>query len=313
MPDGVDDAAARWALRHPIAPPDQAAFDAWLAHDARHAGALLRAMAALSLVDRAIEPETQPAAAPPSLFGRRRILGGTLGAMAASIVGVIGWRQLVTHRVRTAQGEIRRLPLADGSVVTINTDSALRVAFAGHTRQVMLDRGQAWFQVAKDRTRPFVVDAGIAKARAIGTAFAVRRSEAWVEILVTEGVVAAWPTDADGTVTILEAGQFARFRTSALEPMTGTAPEAIDRSLAWRSGEIAFEDETVAAAVEQFNRYNHQKLVIVDPAIGRERLVGLFHLDKPSDFAATLARTYQLDVTTTPTEIRLSVKKTALP
>ncbi|WP_448663877.1 FecR family protein [Sphingomonas sp. CJ20] len=310
MSDRIEDMAARWALRHPLDATGRAALDAWLASDPRHQGALLRAMAGLSAVGRALAPApeaAEPEAAPR--FGRRRLFAGMAGAIAASVAGMVGWQYLAVERVSTARGEIRRLPLADGSVATINTESTLRVDFASDTRRVALDRGQAWFQVAKDRTRPFVVDAGIAQARAVGTAFSVERRDDGVEIAVTEGVVAVWPTDADGAMTILEAGQFARFRPGAVTPVKGSAPAAITRALAWRGGEIALENETVASAVDQFNRYNRQQLVIVDPQLAGKRLVGLFQIDKPGDFAATLAASLDVAVTTTPTEIRLDRKK----
>jgi transmembrane sensor len=298
-----DDEAAAWALRHPLDPAGERALDAWLARDPHHAGALLRAMAALSAVDRAVAEERP--AAPEQTATRRRLLIGMSGALAASVAGLVGWRHVAGERVTTARGEIRRLPLADGSVATINSDSALRVVLASDQRRVALDQGQAWFQVAKDRARPFVVDAGIAQARAVGTAFSVERSEGAVEIAVTEGVVAVWPSAAGGAMTILHAGQYARFRSDVAAPATGTAPAAIERALAWRGGEIALENETVASAVAQFNRYNRRQLVIADPALGRERLIGLFQLDRPEDFAASLAASLDVTVTSGPAEIRL--------
>lgn len=314
MPDRVEEAAAAWALRHPLDADSHAACDDWLARDPRHAGALLRAMAALSVIDRAVAPQVDPARpAAPIFHARRRLLAGMVGAMAASVAGAIGWRHLAGERVSTSRGEIRRLPLADGSVATINTDSALRVVLGSDSRRVSLDRGQAWFQVAKDRTRPFVVDAGIAQARAVGTAFSVERREDGVEIAVTEGTVAVWPSGAGGAMMILGAGQYARFRPGAAAPATGTAPAAIARALAWRGGEIALENETVAAAVAQFNRYNRQQLVVTDPGLGNERLIGLFQIDKPGDFAATLSASLDVAATVTPTEIRLARKKTPLP
>jgi transmembrane sensor len=310
VPDRFDEAAA-WALKHPLDQEGQAALERWLALDPRHPGALLRAMAGLSLVDSAITPEVRDRG--PVAWPRRRVVAGMAGALAASFAGVIGWRGIMGERVRTARGEIRRLPLSDGSIATIDTDSALSLAFADDSRRISLDHGQAWFQVAKDRTRPFVVDAGIAQARAIGTAFSVERRDNGVDVAVTEGVVAVWPSSARGEVTILQAGQFAQFRPGAQAPTTGTAPAAIARTLAWRSGEIALENETVATAVVRFNRYNRRQVVLVDPAVGNERLVGLFQIDRPEDFAATLAATLDVAVTTTPEEIRLAKKTSALP
>ena len=251
--------------------------------------------------------------APRPALSRRWLLAGTGGAIAAATAGVIGWPMPIGERIETARGEIRRLPLADGSVATIDTSSELRVVMARDTRRITLGKGQAWFEVAKDRARPFLVDAGIAQVRAVGTAFSVRRTDAGVQVAVTEGKVAVWASDAGGTMAILEAGQFATFRRGDAAPVTGTAPAAIERSLAWRDGEIALENETLASAAAQFNRYNRQQLVVADPSLASERLVGLFQIDKPDVFAGTLAASLDVTVTTTPDEIRLARKKSAQP
>lgn len=321
MRDHAEEAAA-WALRHPLDAAGRAELEAWLAQDRRHAGALLRAQAGLSAIDRAVAGGTVAAGAPidvarplppPTAPTRRWLLAGAGGAMAAGIAGIVAWPHLMVERVTTARGEIRRLPLADGSVATIDTSSSLRVAMADDSRRIALQEGQAWFQVAKDRKRPFVVDAGIAQVRAVGTAFSVRRTDSGVRVAVTEGRVAAWATDSGGTMTILEAGQYATFRPGAAAPEIATEPAAIERSLAWRSGEISLENETLGSAVEQFNRYNRQQLVIADPDLASARLVGLFQIDRPADFAATLSASLDVAVTTTPGEIRLARKKNPLP
>lgn len=315
MHDPAEQAAAEWALRHPLDAAGRAELEAWLAQDPRHAGALLRAQAGLSLIGHALadrsaggaapEPRLAPAPAPT----RRWLLAGAGGMAAAAVAGIIGWPWPAGERVATARGEIRRLPLADGSVATIDTGSELRVVMASDSRRIALRKGQAWFQVARDRKRPFVVDAGIAQARAVGTAFAVRRTGRGVQVAVTEGTVAVWATESSGAMTILHAGQFATFRPGAAAPETGTAPARIERALAWRGGEISLENETLGSAVAQFNRYNRRQLVIVDPSLNGERLVGLFQIDSPDVFAETLAATIDVEIETTPTQIRLSRKK----
>lgn len=317
MHNPIEEAAAAWAMRHPLNPNEQAQLERWLAADRRHAGALLRAQAGLSVADKVIAPDRH---APARVDGgadrdrrsRRWFLGATAG-IAATIAAIVASPVLLGERIATTRGEIRRLPLADGSVATIDADSALRVVLDQDSRRIALLHGQAWFQVAKDRDRPFIVDAGLAQARAVGTAFAVHRTDAGVRISVTEGRVAVWPSEADGAMTILEAGQFAVFRTSEAPPVTSTAPAVIERSLAWRSGEISLENETLSEAVAQFNRYNSQQLVIADPTLGRERLVGLFRIDSPDVFAETLAASLDVSVEITPSQIRLSRKKSERP
>ncbi|WP_010545679.1 FecR family protein [Sphingomonas elodea] len=307
MSDRVEDEAARWALRHPLDAAGQQALEGWLAADRRHAGALLRAQAALSVIDESLAPEAP--ARPMVRPSRRWLLGAAGGGLAASFAAIIGLPRLWGERLATAKGEIRRLPLSDGSIAALDTDSSVRVLLSKDSRQIALDRGQAWFQVAKDRRRPFVVDAGIAHARAVGTAFSVHRTETGVQIAVTEGVVAVWATDASGAMSILHAGDYARFEAGNPNPQIGSAPAAIERALAWREGEVSLEGDTLRSAIDTFNRYNHQQLVLTDEALGREKLVGLFKINSPLDFAQTLEATLDVQVTASADEILLSRKK----
>jgi transmembrane sensor len=312
--DRIEQQAAEWAVRHPLRRDEDAQLDDWLARDARHCGALLRAMAGLSAIETALIADADADADVPVDVAvhrptRRWLLGGGIGLAAAAASVVLAWPRLTAQRIITARGEIRRLPLADGSVAMINSDSDLRIVLASDSRNIGLDHGQAWFEVAKDRTRPFVVDAGIAQARAVGTAFSVVRGKDGVQVAVTEGVVAVWPSESSGMMTILEAGQFANFRTAGGAPTIGTAPGEIERALAWRNGEIALENDSLAEAVASFNRYNQKQIVLTDPGLAQEKLVGLFRLDKPENFASMLGESLDVDVTVTPDEIRLARKK----
>lgn len=305
----AEDEAAVWALRHPLSPGEEHELEIWLSRDPRHAGLLLRAMAGVSVIDEAIAPALTYPSRDLAQPARRRVLMGAGAALAASIAGIAAWRQITGESVATRRGEIRRLPLADGSVATINTDSVLRVSFGAEDRRVDLARGQAWFQVAKDRHRPFVVDAGAALARAVGTAFSVERVDHEVRVSVTEGTVAVWARGARGAETILTAGEAATFASDDAIPSVVTAPAAIERSLAWRTGEIALENETLGAAVAQFNRYNRRQLVVADPTLAAERLVGLFQLDRPEDFASSLAASHDVAVNASPDKIMLARRK----
>src|SRR5262249_36488345 len=154
-------------------------------------GLLLRAHADWLAVDEALAPATAPklgakdalATLTSPLWRRRKVLAGVATAVAA---GGVGKAPLFDSGVyKTKVGEIRRVPLSDGSAVTVNSSTDLKVRMEKRSRQIELERGEAWFEVAKDAKRPFVVIAGRVKARAIGTAFSVRRREAGVEVMVT--------------------------------------------------------------------------------------------------------------------------------
>ena len=213
LPPADRDAAAAWVARmdDPATwtAADEAALQAWLAADPRRHGLLLQVQAAWELPgtvtppaeaeavngapdDDAIEP-----AKDRGTWARRGVLGGLV---AAGIAGAAATRLVLANGAQyvTRLGEIRRVPLDDGSVMTINSDTTLKVNLGRHAREVELDQGEAWFEVAKDAQRPFVVASGPVRAQAIGTAFSVRKREEGVEILVTEGVVETWSAAARG-------------------------------------------------------------------------------------------------------------------
>ncbi|ADU13047.1 FecR family protein [Asticcacaulis excentricus] len=294
-------AAGRWDEA------DQVALEAWLAADTRHQGAFFRAEAAWAMLDRASvmgagfaadSVQTSPfqALAPrPRTVTRRQWLAGG-GLIAASIASTsLILPALNRQRLRTEVGELRKVPLKDQSIASVNTDSALDVALGTKRRDIRLIRGEAWFQVAKDKARPFVVEADTVRARAVGTAFGVRRYPDGAEVMVSEGVVEVWNTQAPDTPIRLEAGGRVFMPYAAQPSRAEYAPETVDRRLAWREGQIALDNDSLAHAAAEFNRYNSRKIVIADPELGDEKLVGWFRADQPDTFARSVH--LALDVT----------------
>jgi transmembrane sensor len=307
----IDDEAADWAARidgRGLEAERDPRLQAWLAGDSRRAGAFLRAQAAISFLDRgralAGVDEMAPldAAERPS---RRAMFAGAGGACAAALVGGAAFWATRSQRLDTRLGEIRRVPLADGSLVAINTRTALDVALKTRTRQITLRRGEAWFQVAKDAERPFVVSAGRVRVRAVGTAFSVRRGDDGVDVMVTEGVVETWIEGQDGPHRRVTAGNGVVLASTA-PPVMAKSPAEIERSLAWRNGEIALDGESLGDAAGQFNRYNSRQIVIDDPQLAQERFVGLFRTNEPESFAAAVAATIGAKVEDDERVIRLS-------
>ncbi len=299
-----EDGAVRWAIRRdggPLSPAEQSEFEAWLAADERREGALLRAEAALAYLDRARalgdggegtdglesdigDPDTG------ARFSRRLFLGGGVVAGAAAAgLGALLLLPAGAETVATGLGEVRRMPLADGSVATINTASRIAVSMEAGQRLIRLDEGEAWFQVAHDRTRPFLVDAGRARIRAVGTAFSVRRHAAGVDILVTEGVVEIWAEGRPAQRVRAGVGARAFVPEAAAAIDVAQSPDAVERALAWRNGELALSGETLAYAVSELNRYNQRKIVIDDARLEREPIVGYFRTNQPENFARTIA------------------------
>jgi transmembrane sensor len=295
-----EDEILRWAIRldgEPLSESEQQGLDEWLGEDESRQGALLRAQAALAYLDRGRAlgsafdlPRDEPTAEETARVGRRGFLvGGVLsGLIAAGFGGFLLFHPGVEN-IATGLGEVRRIPLADGSVASLNTDSRIAVAIGKMARHVKLEDGEAWFQVAHDKSRPFIVEAGQVRVEAVGTAFSVRRRDDGADVLVTEGAVETWVVGHEQERRRIAAGAmgFVAAATSAVE--VKQAPEKIDRALAWRNGEIALDGESLAYAAAEINRYNERKLVIDDPDLAREPLVGYFRTNEPENFGKAVA------------------------
>lgn len=293
----AEEAAAHWVARMDAdnwCAADEQALQRWLAEDGARRGLLLRTQATWLAADKALAAPAAPPLEEAGVFTgaprwqRRAVLGGLA---AASVAGIAGLSRLFTPETSyaTGLGEIRRVPLADGSVMTINSGSALKVRMDARSRLVELSHGEAWFEVAKDAARPFIVSAARVQAQAIGTAFSVRMRDAGVEVLVTEGIVETRCETPRGEVaasrTRLTAGQRAVVTENAAVHYEADKPSSVDRALAWRGGMIDLEGETLAEAAAEFNRYNERKIVIADAQIGSEQLDGIFRINDPEGFA----------------------------
>lgn len=304
----IDDEAADWAARvdgRELDADRDVALQNWLAGDPRRAGAFLRAQAAISFLDRGRALASVDQAIESQRPSRRGLLTGVGGALAAGLAGGAVLLTTRPQRLDTRLGEIRRVPLADGSLVAINTTTALDVTMKPKSRQILLRRGEAWFQVAKDAERPFVVSAGLVRVRAVGTAFSVRRDGDGVDVMVTEGVVETWVEGQAGPRQRLAAGNRIQL-VGYTAPVVAESPSEIERSLAWRNGEIALDGESLGDAAGQFNRYNSRQIVIDDADLARERFVGLFRTNEPESFAAAVAATIGATVSEDDKIIRLS-------
>lgn len=290
-----DDDAIRWAVRLDAGPLDageQEGLDAWLTGDERRTGALLRAEAALAYLDRGRAlPDLAPADAPVATHATRRsvLIGGVLGGLAAAGLGAFLLWPAGAEQIETARGEVRRVPLADGSFASLNTASKVSVAMAEDHRVIRLEQGEVWFQVAHDRSRPFIVEAGQVRVQAVGTAFSVRLHDGGADVLVTEGVVETWVVGRESQRTRIAAGARGFISAAIQRPEVAQAPEAVDRALAWRTGDLALNGEPLSYAIAEINRYNGRQLVIDDAALAREPLVGYFRTNDPENFARAVA------------------------
>lgn len=284
------DEASAWAARLDAGPLDarlQAALDAWLASDPLNKGALMRAQAMLCLIYEAPEQTAAGAEeiAPVRRRGRWWLLAGLPVAAALATVAVMTSLQPEQARYATETGEIRRVAMDDGSRAVINTDTRIDTEMTRAQRLVALAQGEAWFQVAKDRSRPFVVSAGTVRVRATGTAFAVRRDAGAVIVTVTEGAVEVWDTAAPGRRIPARAGQSARVALGREGPGVPRIAAAQESALAWRDGDIVLDGMTLGEAVTEFNRYNLRKICIEAPGAAKTPMLGYFKTNQPEQFA----------------------------
>jgi transmembrane sensor len=246
---------------------------------------------------------------------RRR--GRTWGAVAAGLALVIGsaitwWGIAQPDVYRTAAGERRVVTLSDGSQVQLDALTVLRVDYSDRGRDLTLVSGQARFDVAHDVQRPFAVLAARQKVVATGTAFNVDVVGSDLLVTLIEGSVVILPQDvssrdvvgtrapvassasagADGppgaaspAPVELSAGQQARISPSGRSTV---APADVQRALAWQSGQLIFDDETLLSAVARINRYSTRPAVVVDEGVAGMRLSGVFNSNDAEGFLGTI-------------------------
>ncbi|MGH8146493.1 MAG: FecR family protein [Rhodanobacteraceae bacterium] len=311
---------------------EQSAFETWLAQDIAHRVAWLRLEATWQEAGRlkvlaagsahgdipargawARSPyfTSSPAAIPANLAAttsgirrhtrqRRRtpwLLAAGLAAalVVAVVVGGLAWRRY-THVERstwsTALGARQVVHLADGSTATLDSDTELRVVMSRHERDLYLVRGEAFFDVAHDRARPFVVHANGYHVIAVGTHFDVRKGDSKLRVVVTKGLVrlqsARDPTQAPA---MLPPGSIALVDGADVE-VRHVALDQAREYLSWRDGYVVFHGTPLADAVEEFNRYSARKIVIADPSLDSLRVGGHFKLDNSAAFVRLVQQVF---------------------
>jgi len=329
----IDEAAGEWlAKRHcgNWTEHDQARLDAWLQASTRHRVAYLRLergwdqaarLKILAAGNRADEPpppgrwNLSPffSHAPRSetrAYSALKHLGSTRAGLAVAalllvLFGAYWASSLFVHRneYSTLVGGLQSVPIADGSRVILNTDTAVRLAITDTERKIDLEHGEAYFEVAPDSRRPFIVKAGNKRVIAVGTKFSVRRDESDVQVVVIEGRVRIEAPN-DTASNLLGPGTVAHTTGRATLLQKKELAEVQDY-LSWRSGFIVLHDISLAEAAAEFNRYNTRKIVIQDPAIASLHIAGTFPANNVDAFARLLERGFPLRADYTRNEITL--------
>ncbi|GGE52035.1 iron dicitrate transporter FecR [Agaricicola taiwanensis] len=231
----------------------------------------IHGLAGKVLTDRRASAEGQ------GLTRRRVLAGGTAAALAAGLGALMGPDLLIRARSShiTATAEVRRVPLADGTIATLGPDSALRSDMTGGGRHVELLAGMAFFAVAPDPARPFRAHAGGLTAIALGTAFDISTDGGTLSLSVDHGLVEArMPGSALATGERLRPGDWLTLGEDGQDLARGRREPG--QIAAWRDGMIIAERDTVASTVARIARWQRGRVVIADGALGQKRISGVF-------------------------------------
>ena len=306
--DAIEERAAAWLVRRDQpewSAADDQALERWLAESDAHKVALWRLEAGWDATARlaATRGPVVERRSPVRWLDSRR-----LQALAASLILIClfaaalapEWLRSEPPPLRhfaTAVGEHRALRLPDGSAVTLNTASTMRTAIDGGRRNVWLDRGEAYFDVAHDTRRPFVIHAGDRIVTVLGTRFSVRRDGRMVTVAVVEGRVRVEDAAGSGRgrAAVIAAGNVAISRGKSML-LTDRAPARVEAALSWRRGMLTFDRTTLGEAAAEFNRYNHRQIRIADPQAAQIRMGGTFEATDIDAFARLLRAGFGLTV-----------------
>jgi len=297
--------AARWASRRSegmLSPEEEREFDAWLEASPHHVRALEQVDAAwLALADAANTPDLV-AMRSSALERARRVNGrrwarealsnrGRVFAFAAMLLlaifaGAAVWR-MTPQSYETAIGERRVVALRDGSRISLDADTEVRVRYFNNRRELWLEHGRAKFDVAHDPLAPFSVTAANRTVVATGTSFSVELVNRQMRVVLYEGSVSVLNDVAEGAPepVVAEDMPASQALTPGRELVTSidastfgaTAPVDPVRSRAWEAGQLMFDDEPLPTAIARLNRYSHRQLVIGDDVAAAMRVSGVYN------------------------------------
>ncbi|MFT3805203.1 MAG: FecR family protein [Burkholderiaceae bacterium] len=302
---------------------DRARWEAWLAASPDHR----KAWSYVEAVSRRVLAPLQETADPRRLTDglqtaairtrqRRRLLAGIALFAGSGLLGWLSWRRAPlreyvmawTADYRTATGEIREVALADGTRVWLDTASAFDQDYRANLRRLSLIGGEILVSTAAEAERPFVVDTGQGRLRALGTRFTVRQEDGRTLLAVYRGAVEI-RTAGTGATAVIPAGQQTRFTAERIPSPTPADPARE----AWSRGDLVVVDMPLIDVVDELSRYTRQH-VGVDPAVARRRIFGTFPLRDVELTLSLLADAAQLRIRRTlPWWITLEAADTSAP
>jgi transmembrane sensor len=237
----------------------------------------------------------------------RRVWATAFTFAIALIAGIVVWqlggkRSVETSAFKTERATNRDISLPDGSRVRLGAKSQLFVNFTSQTRYVVLEGGEAYFDVAKDTERPFLVQAGEVTIRAVGTEFNVRRVMDKTIVAVTEGVVEVRQSlrprqstnqGASKAIRVVAGEQVSIDPAAAVVSVKQVASEAV---VGWQQGRLEFVDEPLSMVIDTINRYSHREIVITDKAINELRFSGTVAREHIDEWLFALSEIFPVEV-----------------
>lgn len=314
----IEDKAIDWLIRKEEpdwSQADQSELDAWLEESMANRAAYLRAEHGWEEADRirSLGEWNEP----PANSGYQPMGKWRSGAIAASLLAAVGigaytfspqfaeQPQVQEVRYNTPVGGRKIINLVDGSKIELNTQSVVRAAVDNKTRDVWLDSGEAYFEVAHREGEPFVVHAGTRTITVLGTKFSVRRDRDRVTVNVIEGRVRVDDgQDRATSAAIITAGDTAISRGGSTL-IAAKSEERVENALAWRDGMLTFNLVPLSEAAAEFNRYNRRQLVI-DPSAAGIPIGGTFQASNVDAFARLLHDAYALNTEQDGDRIKIS-------
>jgi transmembrane sensor len=312
----IRDVAARWVVRQDrrCSAAETAEFEAWLAADPRHAAAFEQSVASWRRFRQIAAGVRRAPVTTPAVRSRRNWLA--VGGLAAAIAMLAFVSYQREARRPSATAVMVDVPSAhatrrfsDGSVARLKGDAQITVAFSQSERRIRLERGEAYFTVEKDPSRPFFVEAGDVTVRAVGTAFTVRFEPHAVDVLVTEGKVQVTPPalkypSAGGAKKEIGAEFVSAGYRAVIERDAGTqarpivvravSPAEIARTLAWSDPMFDLAGATLGDLVAAFSKRSGRKIEIGDQSLAAVRIGGRYPTEDVDGFLRVLDEIYDV-------------------
>ncbi|GAB7529069.1 FecR family protein [Pseudomonas sp. 3A(2025)] len=305
--DTITETAAQWFMRlqdEDCTDAERSTFSQWLAADPRHAReyeAMRNTWQACDGLQPAFSTE-KTAAVQPTRSRRYSKCTFSVAAVIATLTLAlgIGWNQgwvPCEYNTYEAGNASRLVTLPDGSRVELNISTQISYARYKDRRLVSFDKGEAFFEVAHDALKPFVVKAGKGSIQAIGTRFNVWMYQDQVNVILVEGSVQVLSDRSQpGRYVRLTPGMQARYGGNDAQPETSLVSTG-DASLAWRYGKLVFNDLPLRQALPLINRYLPTPIMLADNATGDLRLGLSYNIREMSRLLTSLPQVLPVRVT----------------